>query len=300
MLLQERTSPLCARPTCALMPQIVPSSSTRHLSCAILPARRRDFEVDRIVSFHVLDHSVRKKTVQRFLRGLDLGLLVQCKPPPPKQSAIKVPVAVSSSISPFSFTSQLPVSSSIDALATMSSARPYLSASAPSPESVVSNSALFLDPESGETISTSLTRSRIGAVPRSFFVASTTSESDVFARNRRLGFSCVQLSLSPSLAMLHSGGIEGALPPADDDPPDRSVFTRFSVTLVGPPRRTKCCPSHDNPLTSFSREKSVPWLGASLRTVRAICRPASVTKMCESCASSRPHQKPLPQPLSPM
>ena len=46
--------------------------------------------------------------------------------------------------------SQLPVSSSIDALATESFARPYYSASASSPESVAII-ALFLDPESSES-----------------------------------------------------------------------------------------------------------------------------------------------------
>ena len=45
----------------------------------------------------------------------------------------------------------------------------------------------------------------------------------VFARNRRLGFTCVRLSLSPSLAVVGSGGIEGALVPADDDPSARCV-----------------------------------------------------------------------------
>ena len=58
-----------------------------------------------------------------------------------------------------------------------------------------------------------------GAALSSFFVASKTIISSVFARNLRLGFTSIHLSLSQSFAMLGSGGIESVLVPTDDNPP---------------------------------------------------------------------------------
>ena len=152
-----------------------------------------------------------------------------------------------------------------------------------------------------------MTPSRIGAVPLSFFVPSTAVGWGVFrSSNRRLGFTCVQLSLSAFSAMLGSCGIEGALVPADDDPPGRSVspasaiVVASSVTFGGLPRLAKPCPFHGHPFTSVSEETSVHWFEGSLRIVRAMCRPVSVTMMCTLPSSSRPHQKPASQPLSPL
>ena len=84
--------------------------------------------------------------------------------PPPRQLAVQASVAAPSSISPFSSTSQLLVNSSIDAFATKSSARQYFSAGASSLESVASISSLFLVAALSESVSTSVTPSRTGAL----------------------------------------------------------------------------------------------------------------------------------------
>ena len=105
--------------------------------------------------------------------------------------------------------------------------------------------------------------------------------------------------------MVGSGRIEDAPVPADDDQPahsvspDAPIVGASSVTFGVLPRRTKPCPSHGNPFTSFSLETSVRWFGGGLRIVRAICRPVSVTLMRALSSSSRPHQKPVPTGVTP-
>ena len=180
---------------------------------------------------------------------------------------------------------------SIDSFATKSAARQYCSAG------FITGSRRFQPPQA------SLSR-RPCSHPESEMCPSTSSlpqrprDRAVFARNRRLGFTCVQLSLLPSRAVFGSGGIEDALVPADDDPPARSVSPASaivgasSVTFGGPPRRTNPCPSHGNPFASFSKETSVRWFGGGLRIVLAICRPVSVVctrrlcpNRCHPCRS---------------
>ena len=146
---------------------------------------------------------------------------------------------------------------------TESSARKCFSAGASSAEPVVYTSALFLVAASDEFISTSvipIQNRRCG--PSTSALPRQPQDRAFFARNRRLGFSGIQLPLSPSLAVV----IEGVLVPADDDPPARSVSPASAIVKVLPVRPsevyhgpTKPSPSHGNPFTSFSKETFVRW-----------------------------------------
>ena len=135
-------------------------------------------QVDRIVGFHVLHHSVRKKR-HRSRPACPVRRLH-------KLLTVHVSVAASSSIFPFSSTRQIPVSSSIDAFATKSSALQHFSVSESSPEFSVSMSALFLVAASGVSISTSVIPSRIGVVPLNFFVASKNPRIRRFRAERAI------------------------------------------------------------------------------------------------------------------
>ena len=159
------------------------------------------------------------------------------------------------------------------------------------------SSALFLVAASCESMSTSVAPSSTGAV------LLRQSQDQVFSlRIDVLGSVGSTLHFRCSSQCL----VLAVLVPADDDPPDRSVSPASavvgasSVTCGGPTRRTKSCPSHCNPFKCCSKETSVGWSGGILRTVRAICRLVSVTMMCALSSSSRPPQKPLSQPLSPL
>ena len=155
-----------------------------------------NLQVDRIVGFHVLHHSVRKKR-HRSRPACPVRRLH-------KLLTIHASVAASSLIFPFSSTPQIPVSSSIDAFATKSSALQHFSVSESSPESGVSMSALFLVAALGVSISTSVIPSRIGVVLLNFFFASKTPGSGVFARSAQ-STSQVHLCTTVTSAVPRSG-----------------------------------------------------------------------------------------------
>ena len=194
-------------------------------------------QVDRIVVFHVLHHSVLTKR-HRSRPACPVRLH--------KLLTVHVSVAASSLIFPFSSTLQIQVSSSIDAFATKSSALQHFSAGR-----VVTRSQRFHE--------RSLSRRRLRRVHldvrdpiQNRSCASTSSlpqkpQDHAFSRgapNRRPGFICAQPSLPPSLAVVGSGRIEDAPVPADDDPPAQSVSPgapivgAFCVTFGALPRRT--------------------------------------------------------------
>ena len=189
---------------------------------------------------------------------------------------------------------------SIHVFATKSSPRQYFSAGASSLESGVSISTLFFVAGSGQSISTSVIPSIIGGVPLNFFVASATLESEFslgidvsgspesnchFRRPSQSSVLAESRAPSCQLTMIHQ--LDASHPPAS------------SVNLGGVPRRTKPCPSHGNPLTSFSKETSVRSFGGSLGTVRAICRAVSATMMCALSSSSRRSRRLCPNRCHP-
>ena len=158
--------------------------------------------------------------------------------------------------------SQLPASSSIEALATKSSARQYFSAGSSSSEPVVSTSVLFRVSPSTTSISVWSPVSKMGYMSLDLFVALTIVESGVlFLKRRRLTTGVHSVSGSTFTAS-DSGRIKDDLVPAEEDPPLRSVSPvsaivgLSSVSSGGLPRRTRPCPSHGSPFTRISEETS--------------------------------------------
>ena len=161
---------------------------------------------------------------------------------PRKQSTFLVSIAACSSISPFSSTSHLLISSSTDVFPTSSSARPcFLQAHrhrSPLFLSALSFSTLHLDvrdPIHNRCCGPQHLRCFEQHQDRAFSLGSDVSAS--------LVSNCHFRRLSRSFAVLGSGGIEGALVTADGDPPD--------VTSQNLPQTTKPC--HFDPFTSSER-----------------------------------------------
>ena len=225
-------------------------------------------------------------------------------PPPPRQSIAQVLSALWSSRCPSSSTSQLFGNSSIGAFATKSSAHKYFYAGLSSSDWASSCSSLLFGPvlpavsisasftsfvEKGAppSISSSIPRVQDQESSVEFDVSSSPAaiqnHCPLLQEKRRLLsclLSCPSWVLSRQMKMI-------------------SDFSGSS-NVRGLPRRTTPCAYHGTPFTRASKETSTRSPGESLRIVRAICRPDSVTVMCASSQSGRPNQKPLSQQLPPL